>query len=476
MLYTGPTTARREALIALAEKQQGYFTSKQAISLGYIKDHHAYHVTRKNWLKILPGLFRLPGYPDSMESEFVKWSLWSRNQQDQPQGVISHPSALAYFGLGEYKPGEVHLTVPLRFQKLVPAEVIIHKASVNLSDLEPRRGFMLTSLPKTLADMRPSLTERNLWAQTVGQALARGLLSSEAYRQLGFAPQVISPGLPETAAAAERPDRPEGSAQMRERIYAMIFQRTQTAGQNPRRRAQAGFTLVELLVVMAVISVLAALLVPALEKARESAYGIVCVNNLRQIGLYFGLYEDDCGEQVALGGFWGASVWFPNCLGMRLAPYTEAPLTDPGKTWGPGSVWVCPKGEAVNRSQYPATWANREPQFTYMINHHTMGATGFAIPLRQLTQSGKAGLKIHFGDGWYDPAGPYWVGATNGWEDNLALQKAHGQDGAPKRNFLYFDKRVAAKTPLRELMPPNYGGTSPLTWSEWNMIWLMKSL
>ncbi len=55
-----------------------------------------------------------------------------------------------------------------------------------------------------------------------------------------------------------------------------------------------GFTLIELLVVVAIISVLVALLLPALSQARESSRMVVCLSNLRQLGMAAGFYAEDC--------------------------------------------------------------------------------------------------------------------------------------------------------------------------------------
>jgi prepilin-type processing-associated H-X9-DG protein/prepilin-type N-terminal cleavage/methylation domain-containing protein len=133
----------------------------------------------------------------------------------------------------------------------------------------------------------------------------------------------------------------------------------------------AAFSLLELLVVMAVIAALAALLFPALARAKAKTRGIICLNNLKQWGLATHLYANDHDDLLppegAPNGISRENAWYinlPHELG--IPPYCDMPWrTNPAAPLG-RSIWICP----ANTSR-----SNGNNLFHYCLNEH-VDATG----------------------------------------------------------------------------------------------------
>jgi len=134
-------------------------------------------------------------------------------------------------------------------------------------------------------------------------------------------------------------------------------------------RKRSGFTLVELLVVIAIIGILIALLLPAVQAAREAARRSQCSNNLHQIAVGLHNYADiykvfpyGCGGPSQTGDYGGVHYW---SAFKAILPYVEQTArhdqmqADPRTPWtdypphqGPMQTYLCPSDGAAPRPPY----------------------------------------------------------------------------------------------------------------------------
>jgi predicted transcriptional regulator of viral defense system len=143
-------------LFAMADRQEGFFTSGQAIQAGFQDAVHPYHVKKGHWEREMRGIYRLTRYPRSTLGQYVILSLWSRDRKGIPQGVLSHETALSIYELSDVNPAKIHMSVPKGFRRQsdIPKVIVLHFDSpYDEGDLQEHRGFRVTRPARTVRDM-----------------------------------------------------------------------------------------------------------------------------------------------------------------------------------------------------------------------------------------------------------------------------------------------------------------------------------
>jgi prepilin-type N-terminal cleavage/methylation domain-containing protein/prepilin-type processing-associated H-X9-DG protein len=117
---------------------------------------------------------------------------------------------------------------------------------------------------------------------------------------------------------------------------------------SPRARCgRRGFSLIELLVAIAIIAILIGLVMKAVQKAREAAARIVCQNNLKQIGLALHLYHDD--NQTFPPGYTTTGPLYRAGWQLYLLPYIEQ-----ASLWNQSATFLNANPGDIDTNEFPA--------------------------------------------------------------------------------------------------------------------------
>ena len=165
-------------LYEIAQSQQGFFTTKQAIRAGFSEPTHPYHVRAGNWIREHRGLYRLADFPISDRPDLMQWFLWSQNRLEIPQGTYSHSTALSLHELSDLMPSKLHMTVPKEFRRnVLPKILVLHRAELKPSEVQEIHGVRVTRPLRAITDLlEDGSTDRSQLKLALDEALRRGLI------------------------------------------------------------------------------------------------------------------------------------------------------------------------------------------------------------------------------------------------------------------------------------------------------------
>ena len=232
------------------------------------------------------------------------------------------------------------------------------------------------------------------------------------------------------------------------------------ANRPARSLCSAGFTLIEVLVVVAIIALLLAILLPSLNNARRQARTVQCATNLRTIGQALVFYLEATGDTLPIsGGSFEVLHRYVQKVGMKRAP--SASIADVDIEW-----YLCPGDEIPHLTsqiqkklpdgstvtlQYKTSYGINT-SLVYLERPSTEKPKGV---LRKMTSVKRPSEIVSFcdsGDDDFNGAGPWFLSEQND-KGNQFGHELHHKTG---NNFLYCDTHVEFKKVFRNT-PPQYG-------------------
>lgn len=155
-----------------------------------------------------------------------------------------------------------------------------------------------------------------------------------------------------------------------------------------RREEMKIFTLIELLIVVSIIAILAGMLLPALNKAREAAWKISCVNNLKSIGVASQIYTADHNDMVVVSKYNNSDplTWMTLLCGSKQLNCSDLTAQN---TQLPFKVFQCPAASRIpsNGTNWTSDWYNWAPiskagyGLNWRLTRYSPKITGIKYPL-----------------------------------------------------------------------------------------------